>query len=270
LQAVRQQKVEYRNITNCSTEEHRFVLCFLLGRGVLEKEGSSGFRLSRGEAVMLSEEGKYTFRAEDAIVITFAMQELRELPLSGENMVSLLSLLKIERGPKSVMVYFRDLSEGFLTRAFDLVEEYGEQKLFREPILTYELAGLLLRLTRHIWRAVTIRQESDPERTRKMLNYMLAHYKDASLEEMAAEFNYHPNTAAGLLKKNTGKTFSELLLEIRMARVTEALRRGSSVNDAAAECGYSNMSNFYRRFKQYYGKTPAEMLKAEADKEGSC
>lgn len=267
MQAVREQNFTFEGKVHCGMEEYRFLLVFLLSDGVFEKEGANGFRMHKGEAVLLSEEGRYTLRAEEAVVVTFAMKELQDLPLSKENMISMMTLLKIEHGPKSVMVCFRDLDESFMSRTFDLVGECTEQRLFREPILTYELGSLLLRLTRHVWRTVVVRQESETERTRMMLNYMLAHFKNASLEEMAESFNYHPNTAAMLLKKNTGKTFSELLLEIRMANVAKALSEGKSVGEAAAACGYSNMSNFYRRFKQYYGKTPAAFVAATGEKE---
>lgn len=270
MQVVREQKIEYKSSVDYGVEDYCFLLCFLLSDGVFEKEGANGFRLRQGEAVLLSERGRYTLRADDAIIVTFSMSELKNLPLSKENVASLMSDLKIERGAQFVMVYFRDLKESFFTRANDLVEEYSEQKMFREPILRYELGSLLLRLTRYVWRVVTVRQESDSERVRGMLNYMLSRFKTVSLEEVAEAFNYHPNTAAALLKKNTGKTFSELLLEIRMVRVAEAMREGKPVSEAAAACGYSNMSNFYRRFKQYYGKTPAAYVSEIRKKEKTC
>lgn len=270
MQAVCEQKIDFKGTADCSAEENRFMLCFLLSDGVLFNEGMRGFQLRKGEAVLLPADGKYSFHADKAAVITFSINEIAGLPLSENDRISLFSILKIGEGNKSVMIYFRDLSESFLTRAFDLAFECAAQKLFREPILTYELGSLLLRLTRHIWRAVPVREESDAERTRRLLNYMLNNFRDCSLEEMAESFNYHPNTAASLLKRNTGKTFSELLLEIRMTRVLESLREGKTVNEAAAACGYGNMSNFYRRFRQYYGKTPAALLKGEAEKAGPC
>ena len=50
----------------------------------------------------------------------------------------------------------------------------------------------------------------------RVLNYMADHCEDATLASVSEHLGYHPNTVSGLLKRNTGKTFTEMLRHIRM------------------------------------------------------
>lgn len=83
-----------------------------------------------------------------------------------------------------------------------------------------------------------------------------------TLGELSARFSYHPNYISALLPRETGKKFSELLLEKRMERATLLLRNTSlSIEEIAAMLGYSNHSNFYKAFKEYYHASPREYSK---------
>ena len=80
-----------------------------------------------------------------------------------------------------------------------------------------------------------------------------------SLKETAAHFGYHPNYISGLLHKELGKTFSEIVFEKRMARAVILLKGTTlAIEEIAAMVGYSNHSNFYKAFKKYFGMTPRE------------
>ena len=69
---------------------------------------------------------------------------------------------------------------------------------------------------------------------------------------------------SGLLRRETGRTFSEILLEQRMTRAA-CLLRGTplSIENIAAMLGYRDSSNFYKAFREYYGKSPREYIKEE-------
>ena len=83
------------------------------------------------------------------------------------------------------------------------------------------------------------------------------------LRDVAARFSYHPNYVSGLLRRVTGKTFSEISLEQRMRRAEILLKCTKlSVEDIALMLGYSSSSNFYKAFREYFGKSPREYLKA--------
>lgn len=62
---------------------------------------------------------------------------------------------------------------------------------------------------------------------------------------------------AALLKRQTGRTFMQLVQESRLTRAAALLDTGATAEAAAREVGYANMSFFYKKFAERYGCTPA-------------
>ena len=95
----------------------------------------------------------------------------------------------------------------------------------------------------------------------QIIKYIGEHDSDVTLQEVAAKFSYHPNYISALLKKETGKSFSRILLEKRMSHAL-VLLQGTTlpIDSISAMLGYSNPSNFHKAFREYYGKTPREYV----------
>lgn len=65
--------------------------------------------------------------------------------------------------------------------------------------------------------------------------------------------------------RETGRTFSEILLEKRMGRAAPLLKNTAfPIEEIASLLGYGNASNFYKAFKSYYGTTPREHIGSPA------
>ena len=91
----------------------------------------------------------------------------------------------------------------------------------------------------------------------QMCAYMRMNCSTISLKGMAAHFCYHPCTVEVILRRETGKSFTLLLRDIRMDEAARLLREEHiTVQEAAYRCGYSHMTSFYRRFQARYGVTP--------------
>ena len=89
------------------------------------------------------------------------------------------------------------------------------------------------------------------------------HSDVVTLKDIAAHFSYHPNYISALLHRETGRKFTEILLEKRMGRTVLLMKNTSlSLEEISALLGYSNHSNFYKAFKEYYGMTPREYPKS--------
>lgn len=94
----------------------------------------------------------------------------------------------------------------------------------------------------------------------KLTGYIETNADIVTLKSMAAHFGYHPVYLSRLLPEKTGKTFSELQLEARMHRAEPLLKHTDlSIANIAAMLGYSNNSNFYKAFRQYYGVSPRNL-----------
>lgn len=93
----------------------------------------------------------------------------------------------------------------------------------------------------------------------RLLHYMNEHTDAVTLKDISKHFSYHPNYVSTLLRRETGKSFSEILLEQRMERAVTPLKGTNlSVEEIAAMLGYSNSSNFYKAFREYYHQSPRE------------
>lgn len=94
----------------------------------------------------------------------------------------------------------------------------------------------------------------------KIYSYALDHYKrEISLEEIASVVSMSATSFCRYFKLMTNKTFSTFLAEIRISHVCRALIENKLPTEVICfECGFNNISNFYRHFKKITGLTPYE------------
>lgn len=92
-----------------------------------------------------------------------------------------------------------------------------------------------------------------------ILEYIEAHSRRCTLKELSGRFNFNQKYISALLKKKTGKTFSELLTQAKMKTICHLLENTDKpVREIAEMCGYSNQTFFYQKFMKLYHMTPKE------------
>ena len=95
------------------------------------------------------------------------------------------------------------------------------------------------------------------ESFRAFLNYMQIHYQHITLSQLASSFNYSERQVIRILKKNTNKGFSELLLEIRMNKALQLLKNPDiPITSIASMLGYSSTYYFSKVFLETFTFTP--------------
>ena len=102
--------------------------------------------------------------------------------------------------------------------------------------------------------------ESDTIRLNKICAYTLSNYKkEITLEEIASISNLSITSFCRYFKLMTKKTYSDFLIEIRISHACRHLIEDKLPTEVLCfECGFNNVSNFYRHFKKVTGKTPLE------------
>lgn len=139
-----------------------------------------------------------------------------------------------------------------------MVIEYAAGRADTQSILRPLAISFLAYLTREY--AAVAKQPEPVRASDKVIEYLNSHFESASLSDASHFYGYHPNYLSALIKKETGKTFSELHLQIRMERAMILLQNTTlSVNDVSLFLGYSNTSNFYKAFKDFYHTSPREL-----------
>lgn len=145
-----------------------------------------------------------------------------------------------------------------------MVMEYANRGADTEQVITALATTLYLLVARTYHtdaNLVTNAQAADADDTPvgQMLAYMDDHFNEVTLKSLADHFSYHPNYVSRLLHQETGKTFSEILLEKRMEHAL-VLMRGTDLSneEIAAALGYTSTSNYYKAFRRHYHMTPRE------------
>lgn len=138
-----------------------------------------------------------------------------------------------------------------------MVIEYANKKEDTQDILKPLVLAFLTQVARQY--AAENPVEESSRLSDKIVQYISEHPDTVTLKELGSRFSYHPNYISTLLHRETGKSFSELLTQQRMERAA-VLLRGTAlpIEEIAFMLGYSNSSNFYKVFREYYGLSPRE------------
>lgn len=95
-----------------------------------------------------------------------------------------------------------------------------------------------------------------------IIRYIRKHCRTITLEATARKFNFHPSTLCTILKKYGGTKFTDLVHTARLEHACLQLQNTDmTIENIVNDVGYSNITFFYRIFKQYYGVTPSEFRK---------
>lgn len=93
----------------------------------------------------------------------------------------------------------------------------------------------------------------------EVLRYLETHFADCTLADTAARFGFNPDYLSRLLKRATGFSFKELVDQNRLRQAAFLLLNpNQAIADIAAQCGWSNLNQFYKKFKEGYGESPRE------------
>ena len=141
-----------------------------------------------------------------------------------------------------------------------MVIEYAHKKEDTQEVLKSLALAFLVQITRQYAQSSATPAPEKP--SDQIVRYISEHFDTASLSAVAKRFSYHPNYISSLLRQETGKTFTELLLEQRMERAVTLLGGTElPVAEIAAMLGYGNASNFFKAFRAYYHMSPREYLR---------
>jgi AraC-like DNA-binding protein len=109
--------------------------------------------------------------------------------------------------------------------------------------------------------------DREGKRMQSVLDYVMSNYqRDITLEEIASVSNMTKNAFCRYFKIRTNKTFFQFLIDIRIERAGKLLLKNNelSVIEVAESCGFNNISNFNRKFKELKKYSPLQYKKLYA------
>ncbi len=117
------------------------------------------------------------------------------------------------------------------------------------------MALLFMQLTGHT--ETLLNDDLEDAAVFRVLRYVETNYVGGSFGELTEQLHYDPSWLSREIKRKTGKTYTQLVQEKRLAQAAFLLKNTErNVADISTAVGYENISYFHRIFADAYGKSP--------------
>lgn len=95
-----------------------------------------------------------------------------------------------------------------------------------------------------------------------ILQFIDQNYQKLTLDTLAHHFNYNSSYISTLIKKATGRTFSHLLIDLRLDRADSLIKNSdNSIRECAENAGFNNISFFYKKYQEKFHRLPSNISK---------
>ena len=219
---------------------------------------------------------EYTMEKDDIII--FNNVEPHGWKLLGGNMKLLVMIFSPEFVAEKISLFDAEYLKPFVERGSNFKNRVGREEKVNEEIRISirEIYQDPLMIKANVLRILTmlIRAYQDETKSGEMLKekknamkrleqaftYINDHYcEKITLEEVAASVYMSSNYFSSYFRRVANISFSDYVTRLRVNRAREMLREnGANVTEIAMECGFNNISNFYRLYKKHMGKTPGD------------
>ncbi len=190
---------------------------------------------------------------------------------------------------KSIVVHFREATFG--SSFFSLPEARNLQSLFSKSRMGLDVFGETREvITKKLHELLTLRgfqrilallnilnllaestdlksisktlvegkNEMESERMNKVFEFVMKNFnREITVTEIPHHVNLATNSFSRYFSQRTRKSFITFVNEVRLSHATQLLQENKlSVSEICFTCGYNNLSNFNRQFKNMYKVSP--------------
>ncbi len=141
-----------------------------------------------------------------------------------------------------------------------IFETGNKNEKFHELMLKSELYKLIYLLYKYGKIEVQNDSVRHLEKIKTALQYIQENYQeDIKVSELADLCHFSKAYFMSFFKKNVGIPCVEYIMQFRLKKAGEELKNTDrSVSEIAFNCGFRNLSNFNRHFKEYFGIVPKD------------
>lgn len=236
--------------------------------------GTEILELSEGDLCFITPGQKHSLEAySEGIIINIMIRKstfMRSFffPMNDSNILSqfFYHALMDENGNRFLL--FHTGQDEFVKGLVEYMYlENDHQKPYCSQILNSAVISLFFHLLRdHVQELQTDGAQEDGTTIVAILSYIQNHFQDLSLETAAQRFHYNPSYLGKLLKRSTGKNFTQLVRDCRMERACQLLTDSEyTIGAISTMVGYENVEHFNRTFRKTYQMTPSAWRKAHRD-----
>ena len=195
------------------------------------------------------------------------LPEIMDENVTTRKIITFLQTALMEQKALQQYIHFRPMEnakEEMEQCFYTLAKELHEEKAGASHIVK----GLLVR----IFRLLSTQYDFQLSRQQKkdlnwaifedVCHYIEQNYKTVTIQELSEIFHFQEDYFNRLIKKHLGRTYCDVLQEIRLFNAEQLLMQSDkTIAQIAEEVGYRNKGYFYKLFTEKYGMTPAEYRK---------
>jgi AraC-like DNA-binding protein len=150
---------------------------------------------------------------------------------------------------------------GYRTDIVRFFRELTDTLMSRTPGYSIKMCGLFTLILHRLYELTVygIDSEIGDYRVKKISRYISQHYQEKlTVKKMASLVNLNTVYFGSLFKKETGFTVNRYITRVRIRNAETMLRSGMyKVTDVAERCGYTDLSHFYKHFRDIVGVVPS-------------
>lgn len=236
---------------------------FLKGSG-RATVGDENYQFSKNSALFIPPGSRYRFTLQESSVMLVLNFDLNCDHAHLQESLGTVPLSSFE--PEKVVhtPLPEDFSRAFCRyapRIYEPLKQCTDEFLLEDPYFR-ETASALLKYA--LMELIRTPRGTASGTVAAVTDYIRLHYADAALNNsrIAEKLGYHPYHLSALMKRSTGRTLHESLLEHRIRIAKDLLLTTElDVNTVAWKCGFNSTAYFIKQFKTRVGTTPKQYSK---------
>lgn len=232
------------------------------------------FHMTKGDIMLLdvNEPHSYQIDSPDTVIMNilitnkFFNSEFLST-IEGSDMFSYyVSSIISQQNEHDQFVFFETHDNPHINELMQhILGEYVSHQDESNEIIENYLHILFLMMKREFLSVKTfnnIDQKSGLSIVYPFMNWLKFNYQNASLNSFSKSLGYHPDYIGHLIKNSTGRNFTTWVKVIRIKTAADLLiGNNQTITEIAHDVGFSNMTSFYKAFRDIYHQTPLQYKK---------
>ncbi len=261
----------HTRFTDFPSHKHDYIEMMYVVQGSIEHViDEKKLVLKRGEILLLNQHSWHEIKKagiEDIAINFIILPSFFDVVydmIGYDNIITkfLIDILKRDENSGKYLLFqvsdciqVQNLVENMIQSLYEQEDDYKENQITMGLLFMY--------LVRYVNRTTTgVTKRFEELLLESVLEYINQNYREATLQEIAEHLKQPSYALSKLIKKQTGKTFKELLQSRRFYRAEELLMESDlSIDDIIFAVGYESHSYFFRRFKNKHNMTPSQYRK---------
>lgn len=247
-----------------------FEVIFMIGGGATQDIADKSFTISKNDLVIISPSTPHAMNyLPDIHTRNITIKFLPELLMECFPSIRSKYILPFVNNENSSIIHIDvedPIHQQILDRFVQLHKEYVDKQIGYEVStlgILLQILSLLFRTSACCFSDLITKSEIEFDSIEQFCQYIEDHYMEGiSLQSVADEFHYSYTYLSKILKKTTGKTFSEYLNFVRVCEFEKRFKNhNESISEAAHNVGFNSVANLNKVYRKIRGCTPTDFLK---------